>query len=37
VAEEGTHDELLQLNGVYKKLILRQLASGEAIEINHEN
>jgi ABC-type multidrug transport system fused ATPase/permease subunit len=37
VAEEGTHDELLQLNGVYKKLILRQLASGEAIEINREN
>ena len=25
IAEQGTHDELLKLNGVYKKLVLRQL------------
>ncbi|XP_065663829.1 uncharacterized protein LOC136085908 isoform X2 [Hydra vulgaris] len=28
VAEEGTHDELIQANGVYKKLVLRQLEKG---------
>jgi len=25
IAEQGTHDELLQMNGVYKRLVLRQL------------
>jgi len=25
IAEQGTHDELLEMNGVYKKLVLRQL------------
>ena len=29
VAERGTHDELLRLEGVYKKLISRQLMSEE--------
>ena len=25
IAEQGTHEELLKVNGVYKKLVLRQL------------
>ena len=25
IAEQGTHEELLRMNGVYKKLVLRQL------------
>jgi hypothetical protein len=29
VVEQGTHDELLHLNGVYKKLVLRQLMTGK--------
>ena len=29
IAEEGTHEELLELDGVYKKLVLRQLEAGE--------
>ena len=28
IAEMGTHDELLQQNGVYKRLVLRQLTAG---------
>ncbi|KAK3587257.1 hypothetical protein CHS0354_034401 [Potamilus streckersoni] len=28
IAEMGTHDELLALNGVYKRLVLRQLTAG---------
>ena len=28
IAERGTHDELLAHNGVYKRLILRQLTAG---------
>ena len=28
IAEKGTHDELLAHNGVYKRLILRQLTAG---------
>lgn len=27
--EQGTHDELLAVDGVYRKLVLRQLMSGE--------
>lgn len=30
IAERGTHQELLEKNGVYKKLVDRQLMSGEA-------
>lgn len=28
IAEEGTHEELLDRNGVYKRLVLRQLTAG---------
>jgi ABC-type transport system involved in cytochrome bd biosynthesis fused ATPase/permease subunit len=28
IAESGTHDELLNKDGVYKKLVLRQLTAG---------
>ena len=28
IAESGTHDELLDKDGVYKKLVLRQLTAG---------
>ena len=29
VKERGTHDQLIALNGVYKKLVQRQLVSGD--------
>ena len=29
VVEQGTHDELIALGGVYKQLVLRQLTAGE--------
>ena len=29
IAEQGTHDELLAMGGVYKKLVLRQLNAGQ--------
>lgn len=29
IAEQGTHDELISLNGVYKRLVLKQLEAGE--------
>ena len=28
IVERGTHQELLELGGVYKKLVLRQLSNG---------
>ena len=28
VAEQGTHDELLHIDGVYKRLVLKQLEAG---------
>ena len=28
IAEQGTHDELLVQDGVYKKLVLKQLEAG---------
>ncbi|XP_019619825.1 PREDICTED: ABC transporter B family member 1-like [Branchiostoma belcheri] len=31
IVERGTHDELLQKGGVYKKLVLRQLSAGRAM------
>ena len=42
IAEKGTHDELLAHNGVYKRLILRQLTAGslnfdaQLVNINDE-
>lgn len=33
IAEQGTHDELLHHNGVYKKLVLRQLTAGAVTEM----
>lgn len=32
IVEEGTHDELIELGGVYKKLVLRQLTAGAAVD-----
>jgi ABC-type transport system involved in cytochrome bd biosynthesis fused ATPase/permease subunit len=29
VVEEGSHDELLSHDGIYKKLVLRQLMAGD--------
>ncbi|KAL4224048.1 hypothetical protein ACF0H5_017505 [Mactra antiquata] len=39
IVEVGTHDELLCANGVYKKLVLRQLTAGNIVEklINDDN
>ena len=28
IVEEGTHDELLSFDGIYKKLVLHQLTAG---------
>ncbi|XP_053376313.1 uncharacterized protein LOC123533999 [Mercenaria mercenaria] len=32
IAEQGTHEELLERNGVYKRLVLRQLTAGAVID-----
>lgn len=32
IAEQGTHDELCQMNGIYKRLVLRQLLSKDPIK-----
>lgn len=32
IAEQGTHDELLSHDGVYKKLVLRQLTAGAVVD-----
>lgn len=37
IAEMGTHDELIQQNGVYKRLILRQLTVGSVDETSRKN
>ena len=29
VAEQGNHDQLIAAEGIYKKLVLRQLEAGE--------
>ena len=34
IAEQGTHDELIQKDGKYKKLVLRQLNVGETFDPN---
>ena len=34
IAEQGTHDELIQRDGKYKKLVLRQLNVGESFDPN---
>lgn len=33
IAESGTHDQLLSQDGVYKKLVLRQLQAGQANDL----
>ncbi|GAB1608654.1 ABC transporter B family member 27-like [Argonauta hians] len=35
IVEEGTHDELLVLNGVYKRLVLRQLAAPGIADVSN--
>ena len=35
IVERGTHHQLLELNGVYKKLVLRQLSTGA--KTDHED
>ncbi|CAH1801610.1 unnamed protein product, partial [Owenia fusiformis] len=37
IAEQGTHSDLLQKGGIYKKLVLRQLIAGEATAKMFEN
>ena len=34
VIEEGTHDELVELGGAYKKLVARQLMKDEISKID---
>ncbi|ESP02536.1 hypothetical protein LOTGIDRAFT_171935 [Lottia gigantea] len=36
IAEQGSHDELLAVNGVYKRLVLRQLTAG-GMMVNNGN
>ena len=36
IAEEGTHDELIAKDGVYKKLVLRQLTAGDAMGVTKD-
>ncbi len=33
IVEEGTHDELCQIDGIYKKLVLRQLLTKESVRL----
>lgn len=33
IKERGTHQQLVALNGVYKKLVSRQLVEGDGIEV----
>jgi len=35
IAEQGTHEELLDYNGVYKRLVLRQLDKGATMDDEH--
>ena len=32
IVEQGTHDELCRIDGIYKKLVLRQLLSKDSIK-----
>ena len=32
IVEQGTHDELCRIDGIYKKLVLRQLLSKDSIQ-----
>lgn len=37
IAEQGTHEELIELDGVYKQLVLRQLERGADEDSDAEN
>ena len=37
IAEQGTHEELIELDGVYKQLVLRQLERGADDDSDAEN
>ena len=36
IAETGTHDELVQLDGIYKKLVARQMKKDEVEQIGKD-
>ena len=34
IVEQGTHNQLCEMDGIYKKFVLRQLLTKDSIEVN---